>query len=167
MTLFSTTLSSHSVNASTVACLRRISLNSLKTVKEQEPYFSYRIISKYGVNYNNMNYSIAIVEKDIACNKHIEIKLRNTHTRHSVPDLTPRHHWCCEAHACLYCSDQCCPRQQSSGSPSGRHTARGGPSVSGTERRGILKFQVQQSNKKGVGVGGGGHKNTTIVIKPP
>lgn len=63
MTLVSTTLSSHSVNASTVACLRRISLNSLKTVKEQEPYFSYRIIYKYGVNYNNMNYSIAIVEK--------------------------------------------------------------------------------------------------------
>lgn len=109
-----------------------------------------------------MNYSIAFVEKDIACNKQIEIKLRNTHTRHSVPDLTPRHHWCCEAHACLYCSDQCCPRQQSSGSPSGRHTARGGPSVSETERRGILKFQVQQSNKKGVGVGGGGIKTQPL-----
>lgn len=152
MTLFSTTLSSHSVNASTVACLRRISLNSLKTVKEQEPYFSYWIIYKYGVNYNNMNYSIAIVEKDIACNIHIVIKY--SHSAFSSRSDSP---------PSLVLWSACVPilfRSMLSTSAIIWFTIWASYSTGRAvcwwdKKKGILKFQVQQSNKKGLGLGGG------------
>lgn len=122
--------------------------------KQTGSLFSYWIIYKYCVNYNyyNMvhNYIfIAIVDIHTAIeNWNTVCTYMYTHTQHWAPDLTPHHHWCCGAHACLYCSDQCCPHQLSSGSPSGRHTTRGGPSVGDRKRKHIEKTNYKATIKQ-------------------
>lgn len=52
-----------------------------------------------------MNYFIVIVEKDIVCNKYVEIKLCNIYIWYLVLDLIFCYYWCCEVYVCLYCLD--------------------------------------------------------------